>query len=499
MSNNSFRLFLSSNASTEYASNAPSHFKTLLDNPIELQGSWKVALENMSYSSHLKTKPDTMMLNAISKHENTQLKNHPYHYRVDENGEWLGRAGVQPPSFPTPLENIESLINVLNALNDVILVDGDKRKLFGDVFKFSLREGRVHLQIFDANFILRITNGLARVLGFDYYEIFSASNDWTAPNNYGDVSGVTADCCLMRYFNHSLQAFERRLVIKEKQRRVKSKQQFLVLWKQRVTPYFDVTARFINNRLVIDSTFDTKLSFMNSNDFYNTLGVYKVYMWCNQWARLEVNFSKNNYNEEWSIDVYSTRLAFNSNVKKQMLELTLYPLQCKTHAEAMLRINRKVNAQLKRVLKADYDEKQHAFQLSIINKRACLTLGPRLEAVLGDKVKSLFSFYHADIKRNQTFGNKDLENDFEHKEDISLVCSLSHDTKPLCRFSHLRSDDTTSTLQMSKRRFYPLKENVFDSIQCELQDAKRNRLDITERPTVLTLLCEKCNTVTDAK
>ena len=131
MTSSPFRLCLNS------VGNSPSHFQSYFDNPIELQGSWKVALENISYSSHIQTKPATVDLYAIASDEKAIWTKHPFQYRLSTDECWLGFAGVQTPDFKD--DRIESVIETLNAMNNLILQDGDKKKVFGNVFNFSLK------------------------------------------------------------------------------------------------------------------------------------------------------------------------------------------------------------------------------------------------------------------------------------------------------------------------------------------------------------------------
>ena len=151
----SFRLHLT-NVNDVYTDNSPSYFQTYFDNPIELQGSWKVALEEISYSSHIKTQQASIDFNVIPADEKALWTNHPFHYRLSEDECWLGCDGIEP-DFEYPLESyslgtIEDVIPKLNAMNQLILHDGNKRKVFGDVFKFFLENDRVVYQCFDAHF-----------------------------------------------------------------------------------------------------------------------------------------------------------------------------------------------------------------------------------------------------------------------------------------------------------------------------------------------------------
>ena len=499
-----FRLYLNSDEdSLIYTHNTPSHFKTYFTNPIELQGSWKVALENISYSSHIKTQPASVKIRAIPAHEKAIWTKHPFQYRLSEDECWLGYSGVQPSNFKEPLTSVDSVLKALNALNDLILCDGEKRKMFGNVFRFSqeAKTGRVIYECFDANFTLRMRTWLSEALGFEHRNMFIGDETQTANKPFDNSARLTADAFKVIYFNKKLQLREKRIMIKEKGKRVENNDDMHALWKQTVESYMPMLASFKERKLVIRShawgTF-----FTASPDFCETFGYPSTFLIGEQWALTPPIWEKDNTDQEWYIDVYSTHMAFEKDVSQHYMTIPLYPWQCKTLAEVVHRINHKVDTHLKHVLKQEYSEKQHAFQFSIATSetttqypftlpkdRACLLLGQRLNATFSENVTTLFAFSQAHCNRKFTISNQDVGKHVDEEETISLRCSLSE--KPFPKFTHQRTDASCVNTWFDNPTFIPMKENMITAVTCELHDSTGKLLDINERPTMITLKCCK--------
>ena len=483
---------------------SPSHFKTYLQNPIELQGSWKVALENITYSSNLKTRPATVKIDVIPAEEKPIWMKHPFHYRISKDDCWIGN--VQPPDFKQPLTKLKDVIETLNAINNFILHDDEKRKVFGNVFRFSLDDatGHVIYECFDADFTLRITAEMAKVLGFDYLTIFSGDKKRKAENSYTSKN-LTADDFSMVYFNKKLQFCEKRIVIKHRGQRVKNENDFLATWKRTVETYANIKASFQGEekRKLVIRCHDWGTYFTTSPEFAQTFCYYSTFISNEQWAWHIPNWQKDNTHEEWYIDIYGMRMAFENDVPKQHMTIDLYPWQCKTLTEVVRRINHKVNTHLKQVLKTNYSEKQHAFKLNIAASKqvspshptipkdyASLFLGQRLEVTFSESVSKLFAFPHPHFKRSHNISNQKVGSKyFEHEESILVLCNLAEE--PISRFVHQRTDDVFVDKWFNEPRMFPIKESIIPAITCELQDTNGKRLDINERPTMITLKCCK--------
>ena len=500
----SFRLYLT-NESSVYPTNTPSDFVTYFDNPIELEGDWKVGLESITYSSHVKTRPTTIQLYSIPTKETPLWKKEPYAYRLDEDECWIGFTGVQPPPFKEPLKNIDIVLERLNAMNDLILQDGHKKK----VFRFSLDDatGRVIYQCFDPHFTLRLRTRMSTFLGFETYTIFTGDKQKTAvkPHGGNGTWALSAGDFLMTYFNSKVQHRERRIMIKPKGRAVKSVSDFLQLWTHTVQTYVNMSASFKRSRLIIIPN-KLHMFFTCSPDFRKTFDYWHAFLSRQQWARGPYNLYRDNTHDEWYIDLYSNRMAFPDDVKQVHTQLTLYPWQCKTLSEAVRRINHKVNTHLRNVLKDDYNERQHTFDLEIASENrsthtnfslrkkdfAHLTLGQRLEIVMDEKLRTLFALAltHSHVTNNCTMGVEKVGRYFVTNDDVTLTCNLFNNGEELCRFPHERSDADFITTR-PKTRYYWSVPNFISSIHCMLKDFHHRPLQLKERATVISLIFQK--------
>lgn len=496
----SFHLYLKSDeSSSTLIPNSPSHFVTHFDNPIELQGSWRVGLQNISYSSFIKTKPAAVEICAIPTHEKTIWAKHPYQYRLSKDECWLGYDGVQPSDFEKPLTTVDTVLEALNAMNKLILCDGVKK----NVFRFSRdsKTGYIIYECFDADFTLRMRTWLSEALGFEYHNIFVGDEIQKAKKPFDKSAQLTADAFHVTYFNKRLQFCEKRIMIKEKGKRVEKKDDVLTLWKETVEQHAAMTASFKSGKLVIRSkawgTF-----FTASPDFSRTFAYYPTFLIGEQWAMASTSCEEDNTNQEWFIDVYSTRMAFEKDVSTRRMTVPLYPWQCKTLGEAVYRMNHKVNTHLKRVLRKDYNKSQHMFQFGIAGSDivgkfpftlpknyAYLCLGQRLEVTFSENLKSLFAFHQAHCNRNLNVSIRHVGKHFDEEETLSLRCSLSE--KPLSTFTHQRTDESCTNTWFDAPYFVPIKDKLITAVTCELFDSRGKLLDLHERPTMITLKC--CN------
>ena len=74
-----FTLVFPSNAQPEIYENTASHFQTDLSNPIDLPGSWEVALQDLSYVNTMKTinNESVMLGHTRPEDENATVLEHP--------------------------------------------------------------------------------------------------------------------------------------------------------------------------------------------------------------------------------------------------------------------------------------------------------------------------------------------------------------------------------------------------------------------------------------
>ena len=490
-----YRLYLTSNEQNDiYTHNTPSHFETHFENPIEVQDSWKVALENISYSSHLKSREATIHVHAIPTKEKARWTKHAFHYRLDKNECWLGHDGVELQDPIPKHDTIESLLETLNGHNNRILTNGTKKKLFGHVFRFSFdkERQRVTYQCFDPGFTMRISTVLSQVLGFGYRSMFVGDKTRVANEPYRahDISNLDASDFDMPYFNEALQYCERRIQIKEKGVRVSNATHFLTLWKQTVCAYVDFEAKFKSGKLVVNSH-KRDTYFTCSPDFQKTFAFYRVFLANTVHGKGYVSFDEDNTNEEWFIDLYSSRMAFDSDVPKIHKTFQCYPWQCKTYGEAMRRITCQLNHFLKDALKEDYNERQHDFRLITNSKgHIIIHLGPRLEITLSDNLRCLWglAITHERLNNNKTCSDEKVGKFFEHSEDLTFTCSLFDNG--FLRFTHVRTDESYTHIHFKKPYFWPMPRTNTSAV-CELKDSKGNLLNINECPTFITLLCRK--------
>lgn len=71
-----------------------------------------------------------------------------FYFRLNEQECQTGSVGVTPSSFKQPLDAIDSSLEKHDALNDMIFVDHDTKKMFWNAFYFYFEKDYVQLWIF---------------------------------------------------------------------------------------------------------------------------------------------------------------------------------------------------------------------------------------------------------------------------------------------------------------------------------------------------------------
>lgn len=249
----SFPLYLPSNASAHlYPENTATNYRTRLEQPIRLDGSWEVGLQSIDYASQIdyRKEKETLQLNyeedILANDDDTLFK-----FRLTPNKKWKGTGGVMPDKFETNGEKIDKILEVLNGMNDVLLKEGEvkrKGKLFG-FYKNS--EGKVYYKAHSPSFALEISGTLAKCLGFGWATRFARLGRINAVfERKPPKRALIQKDYKVWYFSATHQKRKKRLIFKARREKVSktSIANIQKLWKERVEKFENIKIRFTPDR-----------------------------------------------------------------------------------------------------------------------------------------------------------------------------------------------------------------------------------------------------------
>ena len=166
----SFKLYLPSNSSSHhYPSNKASDFKTILNNPIRLKGSWEVGVESLYYNNDIGDINEDATISVYATYPKEVFVNeiYPYRFKVLSDNKW-SYDPIVPDTIPKNPTSFEEVLTALNSINEKLLVN--KKKVFNI---FTTEPNRSCFQILTHDIGIKMTAKMSTALGFDHRIHFS--------------------------------------------------------------------------------------------------------------------------------------------------------------------------------------------------------------------------------------------------------------------------------------------------------------------------------------
>lgn len=490
----SFKLYLPSNACPYiYPDNSPTDFRTVFDKPIELEGNWEVGLESICYSSNIvdDTEPAYMTL-KVGKVTRPLLSNeYRFRYRLKADDTWPGFVGVQPTTFESDPKKIDSVLNTLNSLNDLILTSGK-------AFHFR-RQGTkdVLFEPLDDGLFLHLTPRLAKVLGFDSITTIGQKSISVTLPTKSEVEALTQKDYHLLYLHSFLQ--------KEKSHTLKwndtpfdgKKETFLKWWKENIPYKIDI--QFKDHELFVTSH-DENLAIEFSPHMQKTFQLPRLIIGKNTNRSSKV-FAKfhNMRNEHWYVNIYFPEVTRVRRYAYTNIPLHLMPWKARTIRELLHDIGRKVKKKLKHELKKSYHRQRHFFSLTLQpSKHVTLKLGKRLEIVFSSNLAYLLGFPNQRFNRRQTNAAREVDTLFNRSRQLHVLANIVQPTtignqqlQILRDFVHIGMREELSVKHFDTISYVPLIANRIDNIHVQLVNDMIETVKIKDTKTLVTLFFRK--------
>ena len=492
-----FKVYLPSNACEDaFPRNKPTDYSTRFDDPISLEGKWEVGVESIAYSSHINDEKERAKIDITME----VMKPVPvndlcrYQFKTSENGNWKGFKGVLPNDFESDSKNIRLVIATLNYMNYDIL----KPEVFPTIFTFSSNHSnQIVYKCNDANFALRLTPKLTKVLGFGYETIFCGNITVVGEETVSLDEPLVKEDYLMRYVNVLVQEKQRRCIIKAQGEHFDGTQETaLNLWKKGVSNYVDIRAEFKSGKLILHNHCED-IALVFSHDFKKDFNFYNqtIIGRGTEWAAGQAHLQLDHTNSNWCVDVYSTQMD-ETGVKNTLYStISLYPWRSKTIKKLIHSINSQVQTRIQQTLKEYYDVHTHGFHLSLEETDHCkLMLGHRVKVFFSKNLSYLLSFPDVILQGIEIYGVREVESLEKHARQLHLLSNLIQPTAYgknqrhiMCDFLHKQSSKQIIEKRFHPISYHPVARNTIDQIHVQLTDEVYQPIAINDVKTMLTL------------
>ena len=501
----SFKAYLPSNACpTLFTDNTSTDYRIRFEKPIDLDGQWEVGVESIYYSSHINDEKESSQVYFHLKTVKDVAVNdlYPYEFLIKKNGLWKGFDGIYPTEFEKDSSKLESVIATLNTVNRSMLSAQSLVK-HDHLFHFTLTEdGRVQYRCSDTNFVLQLTNHLARVLGFGYLTVLSTRDAITGTYKpKASEKALIKDDYWIRYMHKSCQEKQKRIVINSYGEKFDGKEDsFLELWKKKVSSVVDIRAEFKKGKLVLHNhrpdigiTFSSYFStiFAMSEPFFGG---------GSRWASSQAKLKDSLEVERLFIDIYTLKMDITHQVNFHNFSLTLYPWRCKTMKAVLHLMNSQTQSLLQGKLKEMYNEKKHRFEISFepLSNICKVSLGSWIQCYFDKNLSYLLGFPDKELRESENRAVRKVDSLSNHSRQLHLVSSLiqptaygKHQRQILCDFLHKRNVETITEKRFDPISYHTVARNFIDMIDIQLTDDLFDPISIQDSTTIVTLYFRK--------
>lgn len=498
----SFKLYLPSNASSDlYPRNRPSDYHTRLNDAINVDGEWEVGLESIFYSSNFHDETEKAKMAFHFKTVTSKTVNSSYHYEMVTGSNSNGIGEVLPNTFESNPNKLQSILNTINSINDLIL-QPHKKKHFGEVFDFSLTNGKnIVYSSYDRGFTLKITSNLSNALGFNGRTTFSGSISIKATSDSNKDTLLSKQDYKVKFLNTKLLHKKTRIIIKTENEAFDGKKQsFLDMWSNSVEKKYNIHVSFQDDKLVIrNENKNLVLSF--SSDFIKTFGFEDtIFDTTTHKARSSYLMTQQNLTQqEWYIDIFSNQFDLNSEESHYESFTFLFPWRFKNHKKLYAYINQTVSKHLKKKLKHKYDTVKHSFVLSVLNDDRCLlTLGDWLNVHFSKNLSYLLGFPEKFIQERKLASMREVEALTNRKKQLFLLSNVikptaigSHKLQILQDFLYSYKGERIIEKRFDPIVYLPIMNNYLDMIHIQLTDDSFKPIPIKDSKTIVTLYFRK--------
>jgi len=516
-----FPVYLPSNASTLiYPENTASDYHTRLDQPIRLEGEWEVGLQSINYVSKIDDSNEKSII--WLQYQIPKLVNEEdefFHFRLTPDKKWNGNNDVYPIKFESDATKIDKVIETLNNLNDVILKDGEVKRL-GKLFEFYRYGKSIGYRSALNTFTLELTGIMSECLGYSYKNSLLGKGPLISfDSQLGPKRPLTRNDYRVRFFNPSHLRHLKRLIFKHSHEKLPKTNVASIrkLWNERIEKQGNISMKYTKGNKMILSNKDPKTMVSFSHSFQTSFNhwrplIGKSTRWATYVTPMNIDFPEGSI----FLDIYSDELEISPTLKTGDLYLELFPWNYVTNNTLVTYLNTTVVKRLKSELKDHYDKEKHLFHLNITNDfQIKFLIGLQLTAYFGKKLSHLLGLqneflptlydhrlqqYYNDNKSDiSILGYRSMVNVQKRQRQLFILCSIIKPTAygvnhlPILRdFVHENVNDLSiNEIRFDPIIYLPLKSNFIDTIDIQLTDSDYHPVKMNDSKTIITLFFRK--------
>lgn len=491
----SIKVFLPSNSSFDrYPDNSPSDFRINFDQPIQLQGNWKVGIQSLFYPSKIGNVNETASIKLVSVYETNTFVNdvYPVKFKVNaKDGSWSS-GPYYPDSFEEDPKNIDGIIATVNSINKSFLDDGK-------VFQFRREGDQIVYCGYQEDTCIMITPAIGHCLKFMYTYTFTGRGDTNS--YYGSYEKkLTREDYKMYVFDKNIVQKEKRLILKkpgESYSLADFNDTFIALWKKRVKRHYEECSVKFNSagdKLILEYRLQNKgLSF--SKDMINRFFLHShVFNPGEYWPSRSFD-SKDHDAELWYVDIYSSKLEKTSKTFLNTDNILIRPRTFPDVTNIIDHLNRIMTATVKkRVTKENFNKDDHLVAFSIERNCAKLRIGRNVILKMSDNLRRMLGFEYPYFTSGM-FSGKNIPMTLRETQQrlriaSNFISSVSFGDSKQYSMQHFIHELKESQDLIVKKVFYPIayypvSTNCITSVHIQILDDEGNVIKINGGKTLL--------------
>ena len=314
----SFEYILPSNTSSaRYPNNSASHYTTVPNNPLQLEGAWEVGVKSVFYNSHIgDLKEKAAVKLDYEKRITTFVKDvYPMKYKVTSDNKW-DYSWRKVPTFNVRTLTPQSTLYEIKAYEKAIakqltewrnVIVEDNQELFWYTNNYP------YMYYFTAieGFTIKFKHVMAKFLGYQWHVYLSKQGRFRVRSQLFRNAKLTTDDHEIMVFDPNVIKRETRIILKPKGESVLSQDEFVKRWQERVVPHLKSNVEFKKDKLVVH-LYNAKAAVVFNRCLLDTIRCDEsLFGFGTYWANHVYYPSKEGIKPEeddWIVDVYSDEL-----------------------------------------------------------------------------------------------------------------------------------------------------------------------------------------------
>ena len=494
----SFEYILPSNTSSaRYPNNSASHYTTVPNNPLQLEGAWEVGVKSVFYNSHIgDLKEKAAVKLDYEKRITTFVKDvYPMKYKVTSDNKW-DYSWRKVPSFIANTLTPQSTLTEIKAYEKAIakqLTEWRNVIVEGNQELFWYTNNYPYIYYFTAieGFTIKFRHVMAKFLGYQRRVYLSKQGRFRVRSQLlRDTKLKTYDYEIM-VFDPNVIKREARIILKPKGESVLSRDEFVKRWQERVVPHLQSNVEFKKDKLIVH-LYDTKAAAVFNTCLLDTIHCEQSLFGFGTYWSNDIYFpSKDGIKPEeddWIVDVYTDELR-SITTNRILMHNAEVSIRQHTIPKLLMTLSRKFTRFVKHCGSNESVELtlNDNFVKVKLPRGATLEFTPNLMNMLGFDQSKLDELVQVGSMLPATLDKREQEI-FIYLDIVDLMNYGSEKRQMIQHFIHNKDSSYGIVERFFDPIIYqPVTKNLIESLTIEFIGGHRQRLIIKDSKSIVTL------------